>query len=105
MKIKGTMLRIGHGIREMLPSIAVGTGLGMIVGGYFGSIANGIAIKKQQRQINSLGTELRGLEDTFNNNVTVYNSFVDWTHENVGKLQSQNNVLLERALKETEGKG
>lgn len=56
------------------------------------------------KKLSKLEKDHNELVSVFNNNVDKHNSFVDWTHEEVEKLTRQNNELLERALRETEGK-
>jgi hypothetical protein len=70
---------------------------GVIIGGSIVAIADSYKLDKLEKDHGKL-------VNTFNNNVDKHNSFVDWTHEEIEKLTRQNNELLERALRETEGK-
>lgn len=103
-KIKGGLLRITHGIGEMLPSIAIGGGLGMIVGGYFGAIANSIQIKRLQRDVNRIDTNVNTIVKVHDGNMEKLNDFAHETIDQINELQRQNNVLLGQALEETKGK-
>ena len=70
---------------------------GIIVGG-------SITALHDSRRLSKLEKDHGKLVNTFNGNVDKHNDFVDWTHEEIEKLTRQNNELLERALRETEGK-
>ena len=70
---------------------------GIIIGGSFTAL-------RDSRRITKLEKDHGKLVNTFNGNVDKHNDFVDWTHTEIEKLTRQNNELLERALKETEGK-
>ena len=70
---------------------------GIIIGG-------SITALHDSRRLSKLEKDHGKLVNTFNGNVAKHNDFVDWTHEEIEKLTRQNNELLERALRETEGK-
>lgn len=70
---------------------------GFIIGG-------SITALHDSRRLSKLEKDHGNLVKTFNGNVDRHNDFVDWTHEEIEKLTRQNNELLERALRETEGK-
>ena len=70
---------------------------GVIIGG-------SITALHDSRRLSKLEKDHGKLVNTFNGNVDKHNDFVDWTHEEIEKLTRQNNELLERALRETEGK-
>lgn len=70
---------------------------GIIIGG-------SITALHDSRRITRLEKRFGRHVDVFNKNVDIHNNFVDWTHAEVEKLTRQNNELLERALRETEGK-
>jgi len=70
---------------------------GIIIGG-------SITALHDSRRLSKLEKDHGNLVKTFNGNVDKHNDFVDWTHEEIEKLTRQNNELLERALRETEGK-
>ena len=70
---------------------------GIIIGG-------SITALHDSRRLSKLEKDHGKLVNTFNGNVDRHNAFVDWTHEEIEKLTRQNNELLERALRETEGK-
>ena len=80
---------IGPIVAIMLP--------GFIIGGSVTALFDNAKIKKLEKDHGKL-------VETFNGNVDKHNSFVDWTHEEIEKLTRQNNELLEKALRETEGK-
>lgn len=70
---------------------------GIIIGG-------SVTALHDSRRITKLEKRFGRHVDVFNKNVDIHNNFVDWTHTEVEKLTRQNNDLLERALRETEGK-
>ncbi len=70
---------------------------GIIIGG-------SVTALRDSRRITKLEKDHGKLVDTFNGNVDKHNNFVDWTHEEIEKLTRQNNELLERALRDSEGK-
>ena len=70
---------------------------GIIIGG-------SITALHDSRRLNKLEKDHGNLVKTFNGNVDRHNDFVDWTQEEIEKLTRQNNELLEKALRETEGK-
>lgn len=70
---------------------------GIIIGG-------SVTALHDSRRLTRLEKDHRELVNTFNGNVDKHNGFVDWTHDEIDKLTRQNNELLERALRETEGK-
>ena len=70
---------------------------GIIIGG-------SITALRDSSRISKLEKDHGNLVNTFNGNVDRHNAFVDWTHEEIEKLTRQNNELLERALRDSEGK-
>ena len=70
---------------------------GIIIGGSMTALRDSRRITKLE---NRLGEHIK----VNNENVDIHNDFVDWTHSEIEKLTRQNNELLERALRETEGK-
>lgn len=96
-KIWISIKSLGLKAKEHLPSILFWTGAGMAIKGYVTTV-------KDHKRLNHLEKDHNVLVNTFNGNVDKHNNFVDWTHEEIEKLTRQNNELLERALRETEGK-
>lgn len=76
--------------------VIVGVPTGTVLGGSFLAYENNKRIKK-------LETDLKDHCKWADGAVDVYNNFVDRTHDRFDELQRQNNLLMERALKETEG--
>ena len=70
---------------------------GIIIGG-------SITALHDSRRLSKLEKDHGNLVKTFNGNVDRHNAFVDWTHDEIEKLTRQNNELLERALRDSEGK-
>lgn len=96
-KILISIKSLGLKVKEHLPAILFWTGTGMAINGYVTTV-------KDHKRLNRLEKDHNQLVNTFNGNVDKHNSFVDWTHDEIDKLTRQNNELLERALRETEGK-
>ena len=67
-------------------------------------IGGSVTALHDSRRITKLEKRFGKHVDIFNKNVDIHNGFVDWTHDEIDKLTRQNNELLERALRETEGK-
>ena len=70
---------------------------GIIIGG-------SVTALRDSRRIAKLENRLGEHTKNNNDNVEIYNNFVDWTHSEIDRLTRQNNELLEKALRETEGK-
>jgi hypothetical protein len=88
---------LGLKVKERLPSILFWFGTGMAINGYVTTV-------KDHKRLNRLEKDHIELVKTFNGNVDQHNDFSDWTHDEIERLTRQNNELLERALRETEGK-
>lgn len=104
-KIKGKLLRVKNAIVEVAPAIAIGTGIGMLVGGYYGALKNGTEIGKLNKRTSALETNVKELHEWADKEVVPkHNAFADWTHKEIERLDRENRALMERALRETEGK-
>ena len=104
-KIKGKLLRVTNTIVEVVPAIAVGSGVGMLIGGYFGALKNSIEIGKLNKRTSALETNVKELHEWADKEVVPkHNAFTDWTHKEIERLDRENRALMERALRETEGK-
>ena len=96
-KIKIALKSAAMKAKEVVVPIVTFMIPGIIIGG-------SITALRDSSRINKLEKDHGRLVQTFNNNVDRHNSFVDWTHEEIEKLTRQNNELLERALRDSEGK-
>lgn len=86
--------------KGLVVPLAVGGGIGMLFGGYFGAIINANNIEKLEERTDQI-------EATINHNVDVDNHNIQIAREDHAKLEElvrQNNLLMEKALQETEGK-
>lgn len=88
---------MGHKVKDVVVPALVAIIPGVIIGGSIVAIRDSYKLDK-------LSKDHGKLVNTFNANVDKHNDFVDWTHDEIEKLTRQNNELLERALRETEGK-
>ena len=70
---------------------------GVIIGGSVTALRDSSRITKLENRFNKH-------QEIGNQNVDIHNKFVDWTHDEIDRLTRQNNELMERALRETEGK-
>ena len=104
VKAETLWIKIKTGLIELAPWFGLGACIGMLTGGYFGAIQNGQEIKRLNKRVDVIDKDLDGIVERHNENVDKYNSFVNHTHEAIDELRKQNNVLLTRALEETEGK-
>ena len=80
-------------LQEMAPWIGIGAIGGMILGTYVGTVENSVNIKRLNRRVNNLG-------DVVNNNAEA--SICD--HERIDTLEKRQALLMEQALRITEGK-
>ena len=104
-KIKGTAYRIGHGIMECIIPCSIGAGIGMLAYSYFAGINNSIQIDKLNDQVRKLDQNQKRFVEWGDSIAKTHNRFVDWTNEEIEKLQVENRVLMSEALRRTEGKG
>lgn len=70
---------------------------GILIGGSLTALADNRRIKQLEKNQDEIVR-------VFNNNVDKDNAFKGWTHEQIDELSRQNAVLMEKALRETEGK-
>ena len=70
---------------------------GLIIGGSMTALRDSRRISKLEKR---LGTHIK----VNNDNVDAFNDFADETSKKIEELTRQNAILLEKALKETEGK-
>ena len=96
-KVKIWAKSMGQKMKDVVVPALVAILPGVLIGGSIVAIADSYKLDR-------LSKDHGKLVETFNKNVDKHNAFVDWTHEEVEKLTRQNNELLERALRETEGK-
>ena len=88
---------LGLKVKESIGPIVAFMIPGVIIGGSLTAL-------RDSRRLTKLEKDHGQLVNVFNGNVDKHNDFYDWTHEEIEKLTRQNNELLERALRETEGK-
>lgn len=70
---------------------------GLLIGGSLTAIVDRHRIDKLEKNQDEI---IR----VFNDNVDKDNNFKVWSHEQINELAHQNAVLMEKALRETEGK-
>lgn len=104
-KIKGTAYRIGQGIKERIIPCSIGAGIGMLAYGYVSGIINSVQIDDLRDKVTKLDQNQKRLVEWGDHVSETHNRFVDWTHEEIEKLQAENRVLMSEALRRTEGKG
>ncbi len=96
-KFKIFLKSTGEKVKESIGPLLVGLIPGLIICGTVTALHDSRRIGKLEKR---LGEHI----ENNNQNVDKHNNVVDWTHEEIERLTRQNNELLERALRETEGK-
>ena len=96
-KFKIWLKEVAHKAKENIGPILACLTSGLIIGG-------SVTALRDSRRIAKLENRLGEHTKNNNDNIEIYNNFVDWTHSEIDRLTRQNNELLERALRETEGK-
>lgn len=86
MKVKDVVL---PAVVYMIPGLLIGGSLTALV---------------DRHRIDKLEKNQDEIVRVFNENVDKDNSFKAWSHEQITELAHQNAVLMEKALRETEGK-
>ena len=96
-KVMITLKSLGMKVKENIVPILFWTGTGVVLNG-------SVKALKDHKRLNRLEKDHAELVQVFNGNVDKHNNFMNWANEEIDKLTRQNNELLERALRETEGK-
>lgn len=96
-KFKIWLKATGEKLKENIGPIVAMIIPGLIIGGSVTALHDSRRISKLEKR---LGTHIK----VNNDNVDVFNEFADETNKKIEELTRQNNILLEKALKETEGK-
>lgn len=96
-KFKICLKATGGKLKENLGPIIAWVIPGLIIGGSVTALHDSRRISKLEKR---LGTHIK----VNNDNVDVLNEFADETNKKIEELTRQNNILMEKALKETEGK-
>lgn len=96
-KFKIWLKSTGEKAKEWIGPLVVGLIPGLIICGTVTALHDSRRIGKLEKR---LGEHI----ENNNRNVDVFNEFADRTKREIEKLTRQNNELLERALRETEGK-
>jgi len=87
----------GHKIKENIVPIVVYIIPGVIIGGSVTALHDSRRITKLEQR---LGAHIK----TGNENVDALNKFAEETNKQIEELTRQNNILMEKALQQTEGK-
>ena len=87
-KVKGALVPIG-----------IGSGIGMILGGYFGAIVNAKSIERLEQRTDRIENVVNHNADAQENNLRIQIE----DHDKLEELIRQNNLLMEKALQETKG--
>ena len=87
-KTKGALIPIG-----------IGSGIGMIIGGYFGAIFNAKSIEQLEQRTDMIENVVNHNADAQANNLKIQIE----DHDKLEELIRQNNLLMEKALQETKG--
>jgi TolA-binding protein len=106
MKLQRVWISFKQSVYEYAPSIAIGSGLGMLIGGYFGTIANSHQIGKMNKRLDTHEKVINHNADVVQQHASVGNAMIARTNkmqEEIEELQRQNNLLMEKALRETKG--
>lgn len=91
--LKGTAVKVKDSIGPIVALLIPG----IIIGGSMTAL-------RDSRRISKLENRFKRHVDVDNQNVDVINGFIDKTNGRIEELTRQNNELLERALRGTEGK-
>lgn len=91
--LKGTVVKVKDSIGPIVALLIPG----IIIGGSMTALYD-------SRRVSKLENRLERHVEIGNNNVDAINAFMDKTNNRLEELTRQNNELLERALRETEGK-
>lgn len=96
-KIKIWLKATGHKIKENIVPIVGWIIPGIIIGG-------SVTALHDSRRITKLEERLGRHIQVGNENVDALNKFADETNSKIEELTRQNNILMEKALQQTEGK-
>lgn len=103
MKIRRKLMPVKNFIREWAPPIAIGLAGGMLIGGYVGTIDNSIQIGKINKRLDTHAKVINGNADALEGRTNYLKTHQEELEKKVEELQRQNNLLLEKALRETNG--
>ena len=95
-------------VQEDLGFIAIGTVAGLGVFGYFGAIANNYRIKKAEKNLANLTAAMNQHAEAINFNADVLENNARCGMQDrsrIEALERQQNLLMEKALRETKGEG
>lgn len=98
-KIRAKWERAKAEIKELLPWVAFGTVGGMIVGGWVGAIDN-------STKINRLAKRVDRHSELINQHADAGNSLAERTwedHQKIEEIERRQALLMEQALRNTEG--
>ena len=101
LKWKTGWFRFKQEVKEMAPWLALGTAGGMLVGGYFGAVEN-------SRQIKHINKRIERHSELINQHADAGNDLVAKCredHEKLEELERRQTLLMEQALRDTNGKG
>lgn len=106
MKLQRAWMRLKEDVKELAPALCIGSGLGMLIGGYFGAVENSRQIKKTNQKLNTVAQHVDYHTEIINQHADAGNACVareDKMEKEIEELRRQNNILMEQALQRTKG--
>lgn len=106
MKCQRAWMRFKQEVKEIAPCAILGSGIGMLIGGYFGTIENSKQIRKTNQKLAAVAQHVDYHSDILNQHADAGNACVareDKMEQEIEELRRQNNILMEKALQNTKG--
>lgn len=106
MKWQRAWMRLKEDVKEVIPAVCIGGGLGMLIGGYFGTIENSKQIRKTNQKLNAVSQHVDYHTELINQHADAGNACVareDKMEQEIEELRRQNNILMGQALQRTKG--
>ena len=106
MKLQRIWMHTKEGLKAIAPCAILGSGIGMLIGGYFGTIENSKQIKKTNQKLNAVSQHVDYHTEIINQHADAGNACVareDKMEKEIEELRRQNNILMEQALQRTKG--
>lgn len=106
MKLQRAWMHTKEGLKAIAPALCIGSGLGMLIGGYFGAVENSRQIKKTNQKLNAVSQHVDYHTELINQHADAGNACVareDKMEQEIEELRRQNNILLGQALQRTKG--
>lgn len=106
MKLQRAWMHTKEGLKAIAPALCIGSGLGMLIGGYFGAVENSRQIKKTNQKLNAVSQHVDYHTEIINQHADAGNACVareDKMEQEIEELRRQNNILMGQALQRTKG--